>query len=58
MGLMSMAQEQVSRKICSDAHNRFSVCQREAVQAEKEAEKEAEGGGVGWETTDLSNYSS
>ena len=31
MGVMSMAQEQVSRKICSDAHNRFSVCQREAV---------------------------
>lgn len=39
-----MAQEQVSRKICSNAHNRFSVCRREAVHAEKEAEGRGWGG--------------
>ena len=44
MGVMTMAQEQVSRKICSNAHNRFSVCRREAVHAEKEAEGRGWGG--------------
>lgn len=50
-----MAQEQVSRKICSNAHNRVLCSAREKPGYRQ---KRKQKGGVGWKTTDLSNYSS